>query len=538
MVPLDLFPTGVLQSVTVRKAYSPELPGEFGGGTIALTTRSVPEDTHAKLSFSIGGQLGTALTMRALPDVHPLDVIGVDGGTRALDPKVRAASANQSLTESDRFSSRGYSAEELREFGAAMTDTTWRPAPGFVAPDFGFSAELGDRFTLASTSFGDLEVGALAALQFGNQWRAQDFSRDYFLLGEGGALEIGHSYAFETTANQVDVGGMTNVGVALGTHHRAQWTQVLGRMTENEARTYQGLNRDVGSDIRVDRLRYVERTLLAEQLTGHHAFPTLFGVELDWGYTYAMAARGEPDRREVRYDREPTVPDVWLLSDRPEGNQRVFSDLLDHSHDGRVALRIPFLQWNALEGDVRLGAQAGWKSRGVDTRRYKFEHKGPKAGDSSLLRREPDEIFQPQNLSSEGFQLAEITRQTDNYTAHQGFAASFVDVNLPLWHRVVATGGVRLEAAEQRVETFELFNPNQEPVVAELKTFDILPAVSLAYEIIDGMKLRASSSVTVSRPDLRELSPATFNDVTGGRQIFGNPDLERAHIYSGDLRWE
>ena len=33
-------------------------------------------------------------------------------------------------------------------------------------------------------------------------------------------------------------------------------------------------------------------------------------------------------------------------------------------------------------------------------------------------------------------------------------------------------------------------------------------------------------------------SPATFNDVTGGRQVFGNPDLERAQIDNFDLRWE
>ena len=42
----------------------------------------------------------------------------------------------------------------------------------------------------------------------------------------------------------------------------------------------------------------------------------------------------------------------------------------------------------------------------------------------------------------------------------------------------------------------------------------------------------------MSRPDFRELSPATFNDVTGGRQVYGNPDLERALIDNVDLRWE
>jgi len=34
------------------------------------------------------------------------------------------------------------------------------------------------------------------------------------------------------------------------------------------------------------------------------------------------------------------------------------------------------------------------------------------------------------------------------------------------------------------------------------------------------------------------MSPATFNDVTGGRQTFGNPELCRATIDHLDLRWE
>ena len=34
------------------------------------------------------------------------------------------------------------------------------------------------------------------------------------------------------------------------------------------------------------------------------------------------------------------------------------------------------------------------------------------------------------------------------------------------------------------------------------------------------------------------MSPATFNDVTGGRQIFGNPDLDRATLQHLDARLE
>ena len=50
------------------------------------------------------------------------------------------------------------------------------------------------------------------------------------------------------------------------------------------------------------------------------------------------------------------------------------------------------------------------------------------------------------------------------------------------------------------------------------------------------MVLRVGGSGTVSRPDFRELSPATFTDVTGGRLLFGNPDLQRTQIYHSNVR--
>ena len=39
-------------------------------------------------------------------------------------------------------------------------------------------------------------------------------------------------------------------------------------------------------------------------------------------------------------------------------------------------------------------------------------------------------------------------------------------------------------------------------------------------------------------PTFENSLPATFNDVTGGRQVYGNPELERALIDNLDFRWE
>ncbi len=55
-IPLDLFPTDVVASSLVQKTYSPNFPGEFGGGVINLTTLLRSESTPF-LNVNLGGSV-------------------------------------------------------------------------------------------------------------------------------------------------------------------------------------------------------------------------------------------------------------------------------------------------------------------------------------------------------------------------------------------------------------------------------------------------------------------------------------------------
>jgi TonB-dependent receptor len=178
------------------------------------------------------------------------------------------------------------------------------------------------------------------------------------------------------------------------------------------------------------------------------------------------------------------------------------------------------------------------RSRGVDTRRFKYFHKGPNSRDQDILAQDMESIFVPENIGPEGFQFEEFTRATDNYSASQRIQAAYAMVELPFTSWLRAMAGARLEHSTQNVETFELFNPDQTPVPSELDTTDLLPGATLTLAPVEQLQLRLGVARTVSRPEFRELSPATFNDVTGGRETFGNPDLERTRIDHLDVRLE
>ncbi|MGZ9098548.1 MAG: TonB-dependent receptor plug domain-containing protein, partial [Brevundimonas sp.] len=82
VVPLDLFPSSILESVTVQKSYSVDFPGEFGGGVIDLRTIDAPNDPFFSMSTSIGGNTETTGEDSLIYYGSRTDFTGFDDGTR------------------------------------------------------------------------------------------------------------------------------------------------------------------------------------------------------------------------------------------------------------------------------------------------------------------------------------------------------------------------------------------------------------------------------------------------------------------------
>ncbi|MCB9676893.1 MAG: TonB-dependent receptor [Alphaproteobacteria bacterium] len=528
VVPLDLFPTSILKGVVVQKTWTPDMPGEFGGGVVQLQTIDPPTEWVSSIQLSGTYRQGTTFTKGLVAPGGPTDFFGFDGGFRALPEEVAIASAESPLEEGDLFSDRGYTAAELEKLGEAM-DSHYSPLRKALPPGLGLSASLGNGVERDGVS-----AGFLGAFTFGNDWKQRDFQRTYYTPDGDGGLRPQHRYAFDEAVNEVSFGGFLTGGLKVGTSELT-YTGMLSRSSDDTARIYEGYNDDVGADIRVTRTRWVERQLFWNQVRGKHGLGKL---QLDWHAIYAGANRLEPDRKETRFDNEPGT-DRWLLSDRPEGNGRFFSDAGEKSGEG--ALDLTWRPFRTEERDgiaLKTGARVTIRERSVDTRRFKYFHKGAASRDPDVLTGTPEDIFTPDNIGPDGFQFEEFTRQTDNYSASHRILAAYAMADVPIRPWLSVLGGVRLEHSAQDVETFELFNPSQTPVKAELTTLDVLPAATVTLAPTDSVRIRAGGARTVSRPDFRELSPATFNDVTGGRQTFGNPELQRALIDHADVRFE
>lgn len=91
VVPLDLFPSGVIASSLVQKSYSANFPGEFGGGVINLTTKAIPKKDFLTFGGSLAADDATTSELGYTYYGGKHDWLGFDDGTRSVPDFIRNA---------------------------------------------------------------------------------------------------------------------------------------------------------------------------------------------------------------------------------------------------------------------------------------------------------------------------------------------------------------------------------------------------------------------------------------------------------------
>ena len=121
VVPLDLFPSGILASVNVQKSYSVNYPGEFGGGVIDLRTVGVPDEPFVSLSFGLSANDETSLKQGLTYYGGDYDLTGFDDNTRDLPGLIR-----QGIATGKRIDQSNFDAETLVQMGRSFQNANVR----------------------------------------------------------------------------------------------------------------------------------------------------------------------------------------------------------------------------------------------------------------------------------------------------------------------------------------------------------------------------------------------------------------------------
>ena len=573
VIPLDIFPTSIVQSLRVQKAWSADLPANFAGGNVDIRTKGIPDDFT--LSFEIGSGFNSesSSTMLSYPG-GSRDDLGTDNGERQLSGDLLAAidrfqgnidvqgilsflrreDPSATLAEAETVS-RQLALELNRQIGLEQKD---------VLPDIRARASIGNNFELGDA----WELGFLAGGAYVTDWRETATLRRSFSFPEE------RTDTESESTHAISIAGTLNFGLAFTEDHEIATTTLFLRNTDDETaiRDFFNENREKsdGRGFRDYVLKFEERNMVTNQVNGTHYFgeatrerlPFLASLAgwlpeetaLDWFYSESEARTDIPNEVTVSAQTvtDPVTGDVLQSSVdlSAQAADYRFTNLDDEVVNHGWSVTLP-LEAGRSVFELKSGYDHSRKARTYRQTQFRLGALG--VSDPSLLQGSLDEVFSDENLLDPEndfvFDLAGTNNQS--YIAATMTDAVFGQVDWTFDDTWRVAAGVRWEDYRQVALDWNPFGYSEtdpqvttDPEVLAEGTFaddKVYPAVALTWMSdlwAETFQLRLGWSETTVRPDLREVTDASYIDPVTDELVRGNPGVVPADVDNYDLRAE
>ena len=545
VIPLDMFPSGIIESLVVQKAYSPELPAAFGGGSVNIRTASIPLQRSFNLS------VGTGYSSLNSDDAYTYnggsnDWRGSDDGTRSMSPELRAALDQYgtitqiNIAESLGGVSQGNLAQAatvVRELGLAFNRDIDVQRES-IKPDFDGSLSFGDRFDIGSSVF-----GVMGGVSYDRSTQNIEEQERYFSVSGDDLVPLNIYDDIKGTEHQVKLSGMLNFGLELDENNKLETASIYLLDTKDEIKVKNGDSIETVNE--ADRfntdtsLRYEERSMLSNQIRGRHTLPWLYDVSVDWQYTEATAERDAPGEIEYRYVNELQADgstDSFLRRNQNAVNYS-FGNMEDDTENGSWNAKLP-LTLGKAEIVLNGGYSYFERQRDSETNLFNFNTVGYSL---EQLSQKFSQIFSDESIlnTANGFQISNVTTQADDYIAAQMIDAAYVGMEMNYDYQYRVNVGLRYEDFRQISVPL---NADGE-VSGNIEEFPLqedgyYPSVSFTWFVSEDLQARFGYSSTVVRPDLREVTPVLFIDPLTDFKVTGFSGLQSTDVTSYDARLE
>jgi TonB-dependent receptor len=520
-VQIDIFPTAVLENVSVSKTFSPDLDGDFTGGLVNVVTKKFPEQktTQVNVSFTyIPGQHFNKDFI--LYNTGKTDFLGFDDGSRKLPVNGEASVPNVSTGNA--------SLESItRSFNSELA-----ARKKFAFMNGSFSINHGNQINNDNgTTFGYNFV-----LNYANERVFyKDFQSNDYLKGTADSdIELDR---MRTRVGDLGKENVTWNALLTGSMKKAKssYTATLLYNQSSESSATQRVNQDFEQNqatLVENVLTFTQRSLGNFQLNGSHRINI---VEIDWANSLSFSRVYDPDFRETRISI--TDGDTSLSTGNGAGIDRFWRNLNELNEAFKLDFKI-----NLHENiSLKLGLATNYRSRDFEVFSYKH-----RTNDLSAISFDPDWFLQDENIWSadstdpnySGTYTIGNFQPANQYKASQMINAGYVMAEQQIKKKLKLIYGVRLE---HTVMYYDGVNQNNTVRYLNQKTLDalsILPALNIVYSLTDKMNLRGGYSRTVARPSFKEKSEAEIYDPITKRTFSGNLDIKLTNIDNADLRYE
>jgi len=551
---LDLFPSELISSVTTKKTFTPDQPGNFSGGNVDIRTKEFPDEAIFTITTGIGLNTQSSFNDNFL--IGPSgskDFLAFDDGLRELPSIVRDPDTQ---IPGSQFARRDASlAKQLNDISEAFSSTmipSGGPLGGNQKSQLNndFSFTYGDQETVFGNSLGFIVSGSYSRkFEFyddgvNNQFNATDPNAD----------ELFPDFTFNDIkgTKNVNWGGMASLNYKLNQNHRVGFNYLRTQDASNTGRYQVGnFPKNIPSEnvfFETFVLDYTERNVNSFQLKGKHYFKKLNNIQFDWNASLADTKQEQPDLRFFfdeftnvsRGDSTFQVFSINLGSSNATLPTRLFRDLDENNNQLSADIEIPFQTGRNATIKLKTGFSFEDKDRTFRERKFDYNSVGINFRDfngdvDAFFADEVVGIIDTTNsgLFVFGNVIQDASIRQNNYDGDQKVKAFYGMIELPITQSLKIVGGTRFEQTD-----ILIVSQDSTRLPGEIDTNDILPSASIIYAAGSNMNFRLSASQTIARPTFREIAPFQAFDFAGGRITSGNPELDRSLIQNFDARWE
>lgn len=570
VIPLDLFPSSIIESLAVQKAYSPSMPAAFGGGAIDIRTKSIPSAFVANFEIGLGKntEADKGLTYNG-------DDSGLASSLSDAIVKYRGDFSLASIITKEQGLGNDINAEQAEVINQnllAELDRDMSLKRESLDPNTSFKASIGNSF---DEEFFGGTIGFLASVAYDHKWKFAEKSNNIITQGVNSdcnallnSQEAVNNSCFdattqsEVTTEEERVNGIFTLGYKLD-QHNISYSKIYLKDSEDETemsvkeapggstvRTIFG----TGSADRIVLFNFEERELDVDQFVGQHTFNDYWGLGFDWQYTESEATTEIPTEVEYifRDNYDSNTGDYIKSTITGDQNRASYSfvDMQEHVKSASGNLTLPVYTGD-FEMEFKVGYDYTDKARDYVTSSFKVNNNSGAGidigNDPLLISSYLTDQFITDNSIGITFNEPSIP-DADDYIAAQKINAAYGEFDVIYQNLWRFSGGIRYEQFRQvslrsssliftREDIERLYD---EDTIAEgtINEDDFYPSLSMTYLGGEDYQIRFGYGETVVRPDLREVIPVSYYDPLTDIRTTGRVGLASSNLKNYDLRYE
>jgi outer membrane receptor protein involved in Fe transport len=507
-VPMDIFPSEMLERLEVIKALTPNMEGDAIGGTMNLVMKSAP--SRFLFTANVSGGYNTLFSDRPFTSFP-------HGGINRNSPA--------------EIQGNGYAANPITDFPVGNLHYSNNSAP--VNSTLGMT--IGNRFL-------NKKLGVILSASYQNFYKGSTSQR---LIPDAQPLtapaantpSFSDAYVRQYNTHTNRIGLQNKIDYVFNSRNTISLFNLYLRQNDYESRytpdTTVGLNSSATqSQLSIEnRSTWQIQDIYNATLHGEHQLSSK--LVFDWSGVYSIAKKEVPDQASYNFDAKVTRANggktVTVDSTISQGTG-VMTRIWQHNKDQDLAGYADLTYTTKLIGRIvefKAGGLYRYKTRDNYFNKYSLQ------ADTSGEFHSVDQL--PRYFQTPADATGNITAINPNsYTAHEKITAGFIQAKFMLFRSLQVLGGVRVENTQQDYTT--VMPLTYSGAYGSIHYTDVLPSVHLKYLLNDRQNLRLSYFKSISRPGFGEIVPYSIpgEDFTE----IGNPNLKHVQADNLDFRYE